>query len=119
MAQRTVVHLEDDIDGSEASETISFGLDGASYEIDLNEKNASELRDALAPYVAVSRRAGRAGSFPAPTQRRRLTARAETPRARAELDPKAVRAWAAEQGITVNGRGRIKAEVLEQYRAAH
>ena len=37
MAKKTVVLLEDDIDGSEATETLSFALDGSEYEIDLNE----------------------------------------------------------------------------------
>src|ERR1700709_2110953 len=60
MAQRTIVQLTDDIDGSEATESLSFALDGVAYTIDLNDNNAAELREALAPYVAAARRgAGR------------------------------------------------------------
>ncbi|MGH3997546.1 MAG: histone-like nucleoid-structuring protein Lsr2, partial [Pseudonocardiaceae bacterium] len=51
MAKRTVVTVIDDIDGSEGAETVSFGLDGVNYEIDLAEVNAGTLREALRPYV--------------------------------------------------------------------
>ncbi|MGH9089884.1 MAG: histone-like nucleoid-structuring protein Lsr2 [Acidimicrobiales bacterium] len=64
MAQSTVVYLTDDIDGSDADETIKFGLDGKTYEIDLNKKHASALRKAFKQYVdagrSVGRQAGRA-----------------------------------------------------------
>lgn len=56
MAQRVQITLEDDLDGSEASETVTFGLDGTTYEIDLNDKNAATLRDALATYVTAGRK---------------------------------------------------------------
>jgi hypothetical protein len=59
MAQSTIVYLTDDIDGSDADETIRFGLDGKAYEIDLNKKNASALRKALKPYVDAGRSVGR------------------------------------------------------------
>lgn len=59
MAQSTIVYLTDDLDGSDADETIKFGLDGKSYEIDLNKKNASALRRVLRPYVEGGRSAGR------------------------------------------------------------
>ena len=58
MAQKVHITLEDDLDGGEATETVSFGLDGRTYEIDLNDKNAAALRDALARYVAAARRSG-------------------------------------------------------------
>ena len=58
MAQKVNIVLVDDLDGSEAAETVSFGLDGTSYEIDLNDKNARGLRDALASYVGHARKAG-------------------------------------------------------------
>ena len=58
MAQRVHVVLVDDIDGSDAGETVTFGLDGSTYEIDLNEKNAAALREALSPYVGHARRSG-------------------------------------------------------------
>ena len=71
MAQRTVTRLVDDVDGTEASETITYGIDGAVYEIDLNRENAGDLRDALAPYISVSRAVGRLqGAAATPKARR-------------------------------------------------
>ena len=58
MAQKVHITLEDDLDGGDATETVAFGLDGRTYEIDLNDKNAEALRDALAKFIAVSRRRG-------------------------------------------------------------
>lgn len=62
MAQRVHIVLEDDLDGSEGVETVSFALDGKSYEIDLNEKNATKLRKALAPFIDAGRKASRASA---------------------------------------------------------
>lgn len=59
MAQSTIVYLTDDLDGSEAEETIKFALDGTAYEIDLNKKNAAALRRALKNYVEAGRSTGR------------------------------------------------------------
>ena len=54
MAQQMTVRFVDDLDGSEASGTVDFGLDGRRYEIDLSEANAARLREALAPFVGSS-----------------------------------------------------------------
>ena len=56
MAQVTRVRLVDDLDGSEADESISFALDGLALEIDLSNDNADKLRDIFAPYIAAARR---------------------------------------------------------------
>ena len=56
MAQKRMLLLEDDVDGSNATKTIRFGLDGAQYEIDLSNKNAAKLRRALQPWADVARR---------------------------------------------------------------
>lgn len=113
MAQRTVITMTDDIDGSEASETVVFGLDGATYEIDLNEAHAEDLREVLAPYVVAARRVG------APASGRGGRPSAPKPRSADGVDPKAVRAWAEANGVEVNARGRLKAAVVEQYQAAN
>ena len=110
MAKKTVVLLEDDIDGSEASETISFALDGSEYEIDLNEAHASELREALGRFANAGRKV--AGGRGRPAVRTKSSSHGNP-------DAKAVRMWAAENGIPVNTRGRIQAEVVEKYEAAH
>jgi hypothetical protein len=110
MAQRVHVVLVDDIDGSDATETVAFGLDGSTYEIDLNEKNAAALREALAPYVGHARRSGgtrKAGG-------RRAAAPAASGPTAAE-----VREWARENGWDVPDRGRVSAEVRSAYDAAH
>lgn len=65
MAQKVNIILVDDLDGSEAEETVTFGLDGSQYEIDLNSKNAEAMREALAPFVDSARRvAARRGRPP-------------------------------------------------------
>lgn len=110
MAKKTVVLLEDDIDGSEAKETISFALDGSGYEIDLNEGHANELREALARFTNAGRKVGGGRGRPAP---RTKSSSHSGP------DAKAVRLWAAENGVQVNTRGRIQAEVVEKYEATH
>ena len=116
MAQRTLVLLEDDIDGGEASETVLFGLDGTAYEIDLNDHNAARLRDAVALFVGAARRAGRPSA--APTRPARASTRTAGTRTPDEVDPKAVRTWAEANGVQVSSRGRISAAVVEQYRTA-
>ena len=112
MAQQIHLTLTDDLDGSDADETILFALDGTSYEIDLNAKNAAALRKALDKYATAARRA----SSPSRTRRTRPASR--RPARKAEVDPKAVRAWAQEQGITISSRGRIPADILSQYHSA-
>jgi hypothetical protein len=108
MTQRTQVLLIDDLDGSSADETVGFGLDGSSYEIDLSTGNASRLRDALANYVAHGRKSGVIR-----VSGRRRPARSAGP------DTAAVRIWARSNGYAVNDRGRISTEVLDAYAAAH
>lgn len=104
--------MTDDIDGSEATETVVFSLDGSSYEIDLNAAHAEDLREVLAPYVEAARRAATPNSSPS-----RRTANVGT-RSAQDVDPRAVRAWAEANGVPVSPRGRIKADTVEQYRAA-
>ena len=110
MAQKVQVVLVDDLDNGPADETVTFSLDGVSYEIDLSHDNAVALRDALATYVGHARRVGaprRAGS-------RRSRSVASGPG-----NPAAVREWAKGQGIAVNERGRISADLQAKYDAAH
>ena len=110
MAQKVQVLLVDDLDGGTAVETVSFSLDGASYEIDLTAKNASKLRDAFAPYVGAARRSGGRTT-------RRATRKASAATGGGHTAD--VRAWARSKGIKVNERGRIAADVVAKYDAAH
>jgi hypothetical protein len=114
VAQKVQVLLVDDLDGGEASETVSFSLDGTSYEIDLSEKNANELRDAFAKYVGAARKAGRSGSSSAASSRSSSRSRAGST-AMDRDQAAAIRSWAKKQGLKVSDRGRIPATIIEQY----
>ena len=115
MAQKVHIVLVDDIDETEAEETVTFGLDGKEYAIDLNTDNATKLREALAPYVAharpVSGRGGRRGSSKSSGSASSAASNGPAP---AEI-----RAWARENGFDVPERGRVSAEVRDAYSAAH
>lgn len=114
MAQRVQVILEDDLDGSEADETVIFGLDGAEYEIDLSTANAQGLRDALASWVAVARRTG---------GRRKRAGQTGTARpvqsGSSGTSTGDIRTWAQENGFEVSSRGRVSAEIRDAYEKAH
>jgi len=119
MAQKVQVMLVCDLheDEVEGAETVAFGLDGTSYEIDACEEHAAQLRDAFAPYVGAARRAGRA---PATARR---PARSGSPRPAASGSDRervqAIREWARSHGHQVSERGRLSATVLQAYEAAH
>jgi hypothetical protein len=115
VAQKVETRLVDDLDGSEAVETVSFMADGREYEIDLSAENAAKLRDGLAEFVAAGRRLGGG--------RGRAAAAASAPTAgsgakRATMDREqaaAVREWARANGFEVSDRGRISSTVLAAY----
>ncbi len=111
MAQRTIVELTDDLDGGKADESIAFGLDGTSYEIDLSEQNARKLRDDLSQYVGAARRAraGRSG---------RGARGSGGASSRSKGDTAAIGEWAQAHGHKVSARGRIPASVQDAYAAA-
>jgi hypothetical protein len=113
MAQKVVVEMVDDLDGSPGGDvtTVGFALDGRSYEIDLNSRNAEKLRNSLAEFIAASRRhrAGRGGG---------AAKAAPTHDAAARERAHAVREWAREAGHEVSGRGRIPAAVVDAYEQA-
>lgn len=104
MSSKVLVVLEDDLDGSKASETVTFAIDGTQYEIDLNDQNAQALRSALDGYVSKARKVGRRSGRKSTNS--------------SNVDLKAVRAWAASNGVELSTRGRIPQAVLDQYRAA-
>jgi hypothetical protein len=105
MAQTIQTLFIDDIGGGEAEGTVRFALDGSEYEIDLNSKHGEELRSALGKHISHARKVG--GTT------RRSTARGG--RRSSTVDTVAVRAWAREQGIDIKERGRVPANVVEQY----
>jgi hypothetical protein len=109
MAQKVSILLVDDIDGTEAEETVTFGLDGTTYEIDLNAKNAQALRDAMAEYVGYARKVTSA--------RRSGTARKSAP-AGGGTSAAEIREWARSNGFEVPERGRIPGNVRDAFDAA-
>ena len=108
MAQRVQIILEDDLDGGDATETVTVGLDGVTYEIDLNDKNAAALRDSLAGYVGAGRR----------VSGRKSTGTASSARSSSgELSK--IREWARSNGHDVSDRGRISQKVRDAYAKAN
>jgi Lsr2 len=114
VAQKVQVLLVDDLDGGTANETVSFSLDGVAYEIDLSNKNAGKLRDTFSSYVGSARKAGRVAAK-ATAGRSRGGSSAAADREQNQ----AIREWAKKKGFQVSDRGRIPAEVVEKYHAAH
>ena len=119
MAQKTTVQLVDDIDGSVAAETVAFGLDGNSYEIDLSEDHAEAFRAALSSYIVAARRAGSGSGGGRGAGSRRGSGASSSTSSSDRQRTAAIRAWAREQGLEVNERGRIPTRVIEAYDAAH
>ncbi|MCP3797969.1 Lsr2 family protein [Allokutzneria sp. A3M-2-11 16] len=115
MAQRTIVQLVDDLDGTESGDIsrVEFALDGITYEIDLNDANVDKLRNGLAQYVEAARRVGgraKRGSGAA--------ARGASGCGRSKEELQEIREWARSNGHEVSERGRIATSVLEAYDAA-
>ncbi|MFI7644225.1 Lsr2 family protein [Nonomuraea sp. NPDC049400] len=106
MAKQIQEILIDDVDGGEANETVSFAIDGSSYEIDLSDLNAKKLRDALTPFVQNARRAG------AVSARRRGRGGARTMSREKSAE---IRQWAKAHGLPVSERGRIASTVVEKF----
>ncbi len=103
MAQRVEIILSDDVDGSLATGTVSFGFDGVSYEIDLSEKNQEKFRDQMAAWIANARKVRRTNGV------KKVRAGGPT--------GSEVRAWAQERGLAVSARGRVPAEIKAAYEA--
>jgi hypothetical protein len=118
MALTTII--TDDLDGTSGAETLTFAIEGTEYVIDLSKKNRSAFEKALKPFIDAAR-TGRT----APKSRRAVKSapakKAAKPRraAKSALDLKAIRAWALESGLTISDRGRIAADIVESYQAAH
>ncbi|GAA3853267.1 Lsr2 family protein [Saccharothrix violaceirubra] len=111
MAQKTIVELIDDLDGTTADESVTFGLDGVEYAIDLSSDNATRLRDSLAPFVAGARRAG--------GRKQRATSRTAVKAGGDREQNQAIREWARQEGHEVSERGRIPQSLLLKFQEAH
>ena len=110
MAQKIQVLLVDDLDGSKADESVTFALDGVTYEIDLTSEHAAQLREDFAKWIGAARKvSGRTASSRGRSRGRRSSA----------SSAEAIRQWARANGYTVSDRGRIPQSVREAYEAAH
>lgn len=109
MAQQVIVQLVDDLDGTQSDDisTVTFGLDGVAYEIDLSEANADNLRKSLGEFVAQARRTGGRIKRSAPAAADR------------HEQAQAIREWARRNGHEVSNRGRMPASLIEAFEAAH
>ena len=108
MAQKIQTIFVDDIDGGDADGTVRFALDGTDYEIDLSTKHTDELHKVLGTYIGHARKVG--GT--------RRASRGAGRRGASAIDTHKVREWARGQGIEIKDRGRVPANVVEQYRTA-
>lgn len=110
MAKKVTVTLIDDFDGSGAAdETVEFGLDGVTYEVDLSTKNATKLRGELTKWIEAGRRVGGRRRGRSASGRRGAIDREQSA---------AIREWARRNGHNVSTRGRIPADIIDAFHAA-
>ena len=111
MAREVIEKLIDDLDGGEATETVTFALDGTSYELDLSKKNAAAFRKSFDFYIKAGRRSSTGRS-------RRRKATTSTNGSKRGFDITQLREWAGANNVTVPARGRIPQAVVDQYKQA-
>ena len=108
-----------DLDGSDAAGTVSFGLDGKTYEIDLSDDNAAKLRDSLAVFVGAARKSGGSATTGSRRGQKMTASSAPRPQSLDREQTAAIRAWARQNGHQVSDRGRISKAVVDAFHAAH
>ena len=108
MAKETIVRITDDIDGSDAVESIRFGFRGIDYDIDLNAKNVAAMEKSLEKWIQHGQKSEPTGIR---SRQRRTPVKSKDQTA-------AVREWARANGYKVSDRGRIAAEVQEAYNSS-
>lgn len=118
MAQKVLVQFVDDLDGTENEEieTLSFGMDGVQYEIDLGAENSARLRESVAPYIDSARRVG--GRLKRGTATK-ASSPAKTASSAAREQTRAIRDWARQQGHDLSDRGRIPGHIIQAFEEAH
>jgi hypothetical protein len=123
MAQKVLVQLVDDLDGSEATQSVTFGLDGVSFEIDLTDAHAEELRASIDKFVQSGRRVGRSSTTVRRPTQKGASGKAVAPAPGGALGLPAgqetIRAWARSNGFTVGPRGRIAQKIVDAFKEAN
>jgi len=110
MVRKVEVRLIDDLDNSPADESVTFGLDGTNYQIDLSAKHAKELRAGLDKFIQVAQRVSHGAVATArPRGRGRAVAKSD------RVQNQAIREWAQRNGLAVAPRGRISQSIVGQY----
>ena len=107
MSKQTITIINDDLDGSEGAETVSFALQGTEYSIDLSPKNLAKLEKSLGPFIEAGTK----------VSARRSPRRSKS--ASSKPDSAAIRQWGRDNGYEVPTRGRVPQAVVEAYEAAH
>ena len=113
MAREVIEKLVDDLDGGDATETVTFALDGTSYEIDLSKRNATAFRKSFERYIKAGRRSSAGGS-----RRRKASPSTNGSKPKRKFDIMQLREWAGANNVTVPARGRIPQAVVDQYKQA-
>src|ERR1700722_13332110 len=110
MAQRVIVQLDCDMDNKSGAdvETVTFGFQGTNYELELCAKHRKNFDATLRDLVGSARRVSAA---------RRAPSKVRHPRASQREENADIRAWATANGLKVSERGRIAADVIEQFNA--
>ena len=116
VSQTTRILLTDDLDGSEASETVTFTVDGVPYEIDLSDEHARQLRESVADYVDAARKPS---SRRAPATKRAAAKTTGAQPTGDRPDTQQVREWAKEHGIEVSERGRLSNDLIVRFQEAN
>jgi len=109
MARTVIEQISDDLDGSANASAVTFGYDGTEYTIDLSAKNKTAFDKVMKPYIAAGTK----------VTGRRTTPRKGTRSTGKRNDLRAIREWATANGYEVSARGRVKAEIVDAYAAAH
>ncbi|WP_336883267.1 Lsr2 family protein [Rhodococcus globerulus] len=119
MAEIFIRQLIDDLDGKPIDaglgHEVTFSYQGADYRIDLRPANADKIEAVFAPYIKVAEKASSAGKarVKTPTSTKKLGS------GRSAEQLKAIRDWAGKNGFDVGAKGRIKADVIGAFDAAH
>ncbi len=113
MAREVIEKLVDDLDGGDATETVTFALDGTRFEIDLSKKNAAAFRKLFDRYIKAGRRSSTSGG-----RRRKAAASTNGSKPKRKFDIMALREWAGANDVPVPARGRIPQAVVDQYKRA-
>jgi hypothetical protein len=114
VAREVIEKLIDDLDGGDAAETVTFGLDGATHEIDLSKKNAAAFRKSLTRYVSAARRS----SASSRSARSKAAPSTNGSKPKRDFDILQLREWARANKVAVPTRGRIPNSVVDQYKQA-